>query len=171
MVLLPLLIGSLAYVILRIRRGRLSTETLPDGVNFRPSIGFAWQDGFKSVALLLANKSGIPVWAEEVEIALTNLIADQQTSEAPCHEVHKILQFVSPRDLLPISLVETIYAAAGKPQRNYSCILSSVVRYRVGEKRFQKAMPSYKMKMRGLTVSSIRHERKFTPDFAAKSNS
>ena len=130
--LLVLLTGALAYMLLRIGRGKKNSRVRRDGVDFRPSIGFALQDGFKSVALLLTNKSRKPVWTEEIEIALTELAANQQTSEATCREIHKIRQTVNPQDLLPISLVETIYMAAGKPQRKYSCILSSVVRYRVG---------------------------------------
>jgi len=163
--LLLLLTGALAYSGLRIWRNNVGPRRRRTGVDFRPSVGFSWQDGFNSVALLLANKSSTDVWAEEVEIALTGLSANQQTSEASCHEVRKILQSVSPHDLLPISLMETIYTAAGKPQRDYSCVLSSVVRYRVGEEWFEEPMHSYKLKMIGLTVSGIRRERKFAYDF------
>jgi hypothetical protein len=67
---------------------------------------------------------------------------------------------VGPRDLLPISLVETIYNAAGRPQRNYSFVLSSVVRFRVGEKWFEEQLPAYRIKMLGLTVGGLRRERK-----------
>lgn len=133
--------------------------------DFRPTIGFARQDGFESVALLLTNKSRLNVWTEEIEIALTELSANQQTSEATCHEIHKVHQIVSPNDLLPISLVETIYMAAGKPQRKYSCVLSSVVRYRVGEKWYEEPMIAYRLRMIGLTVEGIRRERKAAFDF------
>jgi hypothetical protein len=156
---LLLLAGVLIYMLLRAWLGRENSRKRRDGIDFRPSIGFAMQDGFKSVALILDNKARVPVWTEEIEIALTNLVAQQQTSEATCHQTHKIRQTVSPQDLLPISLVETIYLAAGKPQRKYSCILSSLVRYRVGEKWFEETMPAYRLKMIGLTVAGIRRER------------
>jgi hypothetical protein len=158
--ILLLLTGALAYMVLRIWRGKANSGKRRDGVDFYPSIGFALQDGFKSVALLLANKSRAQVWTEEIEIALTDLTANQQTSEATCHEIHKVRQTVSPRDLLPISLVEAIYTAAGRPQRKYSCILSSVVRYRVGERWFEEPMRAYRLRMIGLTVAGIRRERK-----------
>jgi hypothetical protein len=158
--ILLLLAGALVYMVLRIWRSKSSSGKRRNGVDFRPSIGFALQDGFKSVALLLANKSRAHVWTEEIEIALTDLSANQQTSEATCREIHKVRQTVSPQDLLPISLVETIYTAAGKPQRKYSCILSSVVRYRVGERWFEEPMPAYRLRMIGLTVAGIRRERK-----------
>jgi len=158
--LLLLLTGTLGYFALRAWRGKASSRKRRDGVDFRPSIGFARQDGFKSVAVLLTNKSRTRVWTEEIEIVLTGLQAEEQTSEGTCHEIHKIRQNVGPHDLLPISLVEAIYMAAGKPQRKYSCVLSSVVRYRVGEKWFGEPMPSYSLKMIGLTVAGIHRERK-----------
>ena len=157
--------GALVYVALRIRRGKAGPRKRRDGIDFRPSIGFARQDGFKSVAVLLTNKSRAHVWTEEIEISLTELSANEQTTEASCHEIHKIRQTVSPRDLLPVSLVEAIYTASGKPQRKYSCILSSVVRYRVGEKWFEEPMPAYRLSMIGLTVAGIRRERKSAYDF------
>ncbi len=152
--------GAFVYVALRIRRSMSGRGKQPSGVDFRPSIGFARQDGFKSIALLLTNKSRTHVWTEEIEIALTDLSADQQTSEATCHEIHKIRQTVTPQDLLPISLVETIYMAAGRPQRKYSCVMSSVVRFRVAEKWFEEPMPAFRLRMIGLTVAGIRRERK-----------
>src|SRR5450631_294663 len=106
---LLLLVGGLIYMALRMWRGASSSGKRRGRVDFRPSIGFALQDGFKSVALLLTNKSRAQVWTEEIEIALTELTANQQTSDATCHEIHKVRQSVSPQDLLPISLVETIY--------------------------------------------------------------
>jgi hypothetical protein len=162
--ILLLLSGAVVYFALRFWRGKAGSGKRRNGVDFRPSIGFARQDGFESVALLLMNKSRVHVWTEEIEIALTELRANQQTSEASCHEIHKIRQDVSPHDLLPISLVETIYMAAGKPQRKYSCVLSSLVRYRVGENWFEEPLPAYRMKMVGLTVAGIRRERKPTYD-------
>jgi hypothetical protein len=166
--ILLLLLGALVYVFARSRRGRAKSAQRRNGVDFRPNIGFARQDGFKSVAILLDNKSRTPVWTEEIEIALTELTANQQTADATCHETHKIRQTVGPGDLLPISLVETIYVAAGKPQRKYSCVMSSLVRCRVGERCFQKTMPAYRLKMIGLTVAGIRRERHSTYVFASQ---
>jgi hypothetical protein len=167
---LLLVTGAVFFSLLHIWRGKSGAGKRGNGLNFFPSIGFAWQDGFKSVALLLANKSEVHVWTEEVEVTLTELAADQQTSEASCREVHKISQLVSPRDLLPISMVETIYNAAGRPQRKYSCVLSSVVRYKVGEKWFEEQLPAYRVKMIGLTVAGIRHERKASSDLKGQDN-
>ena len=160
-----LLAGALLYSAMRVWDRKALSRKRRLGVDFRPSIGFARQDSFQSVALLLANKSTAHVWTEEVEIALTDLRANQQTSEATCREVCKIRQSVSPHDMQPISLVETIYTAAGKPQREYSCMLSSVVRFRVGEDWREEIMDTYRLNMIGLTVSSIHRERKPSYDF------
>ena len=156
--LVLLFIGALAYFALRIWRRKRDLPKNNIGIDFRPSIGFTRLDGWASLALLLENKSDGNVWTEEIEIVLTDLIANDQTSEASCHEIQKIRQVVRPLDMLPISLVETIYKAAGKPQRKYSCVMSAIVRYRAGEGWFEKPMQPYRLKMAGLTVVSNRRE-------------
>jgi hypothetical protein len=72
---------------------------------------------------------------------------------------------VASGDMLPISLSQVIYKAAGDPQRKYSCVLSSVLRYRIGEERFEKKMENYRLQMLGLTASSVQRERKPVPPF------
>ena len=118
-----------------------------------------------SVSLMLANESEEPVWVEEIEIHLTNLVANAQAVEPSLQEIKKIRQMVPPDDMLPVSLAQTIYKAAGNPQRKYSCVLSSVLRYRIGEKWAEKTMTNYKIKMAGLTADSIGRERKHVPPF------
>jgi hypothetical protein len=157
--------GAVAYFAIRIRRGKSDPHVQVKEFDFRPSIGFARQDGWQSVALLLENEADVLVWTEEIEIALTDLVATRQASDPSCHEVLKVRQNVPPHDLLPMSLVETIYQAAGRPQRKYSCVLSSVVRYRVGEKWFEEPMRSYRLKMKGFKVANIRQERKIAYSF------
>src|ERR1019366_7812653 len=149
-----LFIGALAYSAMRIWRRERNRGAKDTGVDFRPSIGFTRLDGWTSLALLLENKSDSKVWAEEIEIVLTDLIANDQTSEASAHEIQKIRQTVWSLYMLPITLVETIYKAAGKPQRRYSCLMSAIVRYRAGEEWFEKPMRPSRLKMAGLTVAS-----------------
>ena len=166
-----LLVIALAYFVFRSRSGRRDSWRDKTGIDFRPTIGFARQDGFQSVALLLDNNSDEFVWIEEIEIALTELNAEQQTSEATCRETHKVRQSVHPHDMLPISLVGAIYKAAGGPQRTYSCSMFSMVRYRVGEKWFEEPMKSYRLKMTGLTVSNLRPAGTAAFQFASKNMS
>jgi hypothetical protein len=151
--------GALTYFIFRIWRRKNRLQTEETGVDFRPTIGFTPLDGCRSLAVLLLNKSDSNVWAEEIEVMLSDLRAYDQTSEASCREVLKIHQTIRPPDMLPVSLVETIYKAAGGPQRRYSCVMSSIVRYRAGEEWFEKAMQPHKLNMAGLTLVSCQRQR------------
>ena len=159
--------GALGYFALRIWFRRKDNEAEDTRIDFRPSIGFTRLDGGAALALLLENRSDIKVWTEEIEILLTNLIANDQTCEATCHETHKVRQTIGPQDMVPVSVVETIYKAAGKPQRRYSCLMSSIVRYRAGDEWIEKAMPPYSLNMAGLTVANSRKERWNKSEFKA----
>ena len=166
-----LVIGALAYFALRMWRRDRNGGIEDTGVDFRPTIGFTRLDGWASLALLLENKSDGNVWAEEIEIVLTDLTANDQTSVASCREIQKIRQSVRPLDMLPISLVETIYNAAGNPQRRYSCVMSSIVRYSADDECFEVPMPPYRLRMAGLTVIGNRRERWSKSEFKPRDES
>jgi hypothetical protein len=165
-----LLVVAIVWSFARARGRRRGTDR--DGMDrvegFRPRIGFTRLDGMVSLSLLLENDSGEHVWAEEIEIFLSDLKAEQQASEASCRGIRKIRQMVRSGDLLPISLSEAIYKAAGDPQRKYSCVLSSVLRYRIGEETVEKTMDHYKIRMVGLTASDIHRDRKRVPSIPAR---
>jgi hypothetical protein len=161
----------LGYTVQRIWRRRNVPDPMDRSDGFRPGIGFTRLDRMESLSLLLANGSKEYVWAEEVEIFLSSLSADQQTAEPTCREIQKIRQMVRSGDMLPISLSEVIYKAAGDPQRKYSCVLSSVLRYRIGEEHFEKKMENYRLRMLGLTASDIHRERKPVQPFQAQEKS
>jgi hypothetical protein len=65
--------------------------------------------------------------------------------------------------VLPISLAQAIYNAAGNPQRKYSCLLSSVLHYRIGERNFEKTMDRYRIDMIGLKAANISRDRNPAP--------
>jgi hypothetical protein len=156
---------ALGYSLLRYWRRRNAPDPTDRSAGFRPCIGFTRLDGMASLSLLLANGSKKNVWAEEIEIFLSGLSAEEQTAQPSFHEIQRIRQMVPPGDTSPISLSEVIYKAAGDPQRKYSCVLSSVVRYRIGEEWFEKKMENYRLQMLGLTASGIHRERKPVPPF------
>jgi hypothetical protein len=114
-------------------------------------------------ALLLTNNSSASVWVEEIEIFLADLRAHEQVTQPSCSGTLKIRQAVAARDLLSISLTACMYKAAGEPQRDYSCVLSSTVRYRIDEEWFEKELQVYRIRMIGLIAASVRRERKFVP--------
>jgi hypothetical protein len=126
---------------------------------FRPRIGFTRLDGMASLSVLLENHFRTHIWAEEVEIVLSDLVADTQTAEPTLRGTQKIRQMVAPGDTLPISLSEVIYKAAGDPQREHSSVLTPVLRYRVDESWFEKQLDICRIRMRGLTATKVRRER------------
>jgi hypothetical protein len=162
---------ALGYAALRLLRNRNVSDPIDRGRGFRTRIGFTRLDGMASLSLLLANEYETYVWAEEIEIVLSSLSAEQQTAEPSCRGVQKIRQMVGSQDSLPISLAEVIYKAAGEPQRKYSCVLSSVLRFRVGGDRLERQLENYKIRMIGLTAESIARDRKPIPTFRAQDKS
>jgi hypothetical protein len=150
---------SLGYYAWRFWHQRNTSDRTDKSPGFRPRIGFTQLDGMESISLLLANGSNINIWAEEIEILLSALAAEAQTSEPSCSGILKIRQMVGPGDTVPVSLAGVIYKAAGEPQRKYSCVLSSVLRYRIGEERLEKKMENCRIRMIGLTADDVVRER------------
>jgi hypothetical protein len=148
---------GIAIVRARLKQNRSAKSDIHYG--FRPSIGFTRLDGMASLSLLLENRFRKHIWAEEIEIILADLVADNQTAEPTLRGTQKIRQMVAPGDTLPISLVEVIYKAAGEPQRKHSSVLTSVLRYRVGEAWFEKQLDVFRIQMMGLTAVDVRRER------------
>jgi hypothetical protein len=64
-----------------------------------------------------------------------------------------------------------MYKAAGEPQRHYSCVLSSTVRYRIDEEGFEKELEVYRIRMIGLVAASVRRERNFVPPSPSRDKS
>jgi hypothetical protein len=161
-------LGYSAFVLWR-RRSEANSTSPHDG--FRPKIGFSHLDGMATPALLLTNDSNAFVWVEEIETLLADLRADEQVTEPSCHGTLKIRQTVPAHDLLPVSLAASIYKAAGEPQRHYSCVLSSAVRYRIDEEWFEKELDVYRIRMIGLVAASVRRERNFVPPSPSRGKS
>jgi hypothetical protein len=151
---------ALSYAALRFWQQKKDAAETDIHHGFRPRIGFSRLDGMESLSLLLENRFHKYVWAEEIEISLADLVANNQTTEPTLRGTKKILQMVSPGDTLPISLAEAIYKAAGEPQRKHSSVLSSVLRYRVGDEWFEKQLDVYRIQMMGLTASDVRRDRR-----------
>jgi hypothetical protein len=164
-IFLVVFVIALAYIMVRIWRRRTGRDAMDGTSGFRPQIGFTRLDGMVSLSLLLENESETYVWVEEIEISLSGLRAEEQATEPTCRGIQKVRQLVHSGDMLPISLCETIYKAAGNPQRNHSCVMSSVLRYRIGEEQLEMKMENYRLRMMGLTVTSIHRERKAVPSF------
>ena len=159
-VIFLLIIAVAAYIAVRTWRRNIGADPNDKTSGFRPRIGFTRLDGMESLSLLLDNRSPDFVWAEEIEIILSELTADQQTAAPTCRGVQKIRQMVRGGDMLPISLAQVIYNAAGDPQRKYTCVLSSILHYRIGDDWFERDMGSYRIQMAGLKAARMDRERK-----------
>lgn len=166
-----LIVIVLAYVALCFWRWRNGLDWTGKSKGFRPHIGFTLLDGMSSLSVLLDNGPGKPVWVEEIEIFLSDLVAVEQTTSPTLNEFQKIRQVVRPHDMLPISLSHAIYKAAGNPQRRYACVLSSVVRYKIGEECSEEIMKDHKIRMAGLTAVGMDRGRKPVAHFPARKKS
>ena len=93
---LVLAIALCYFGLRRWRRGN-GADSLDRSSSFRPRIGFTRLDGMESLSLLLPNETRTHVWAEEIEIFLTELVANDQTAEPTFRGTQKIRQMIPPR--------------------------------------------------------------------------
>jgi hypothetical protein len=122
--------------------------------DFEPELSIARKDGWALLDLILVNRSKTPVWAEQATFALADLDADFQGAAPSTQEILRIRQTVNPGETLQVSLIETIYTAAGKPQGEYSFLISGMVRYRAGNNWFEISLQTYRVRM--IALSAIR---------------
>jgi len=150
---------ALPVLALRFRRRKNDEEANEPGAGFRPDIGFSDLDGMTTLSLLLANKTDAEVWVEKLEIFLAELDATYQAGRPSYYGVQTIREALGPDEHTSISLSAAVYKASGECQRWYSFVLSSVVRYRIGEQRLEKRLADYRVEMMGFITSSLRRER------------
>ena len=151
---------TLPVLALRFRRRKNDAEANEPGAGFRPDIGFSDLDGMTTLSLLLANKTNADIWVEELEIFLADLDATYQAGRPSYYGVQTIREALGPDEHTSISLSAAVYKAGGECQRWYSFVLSSVVRYRIGEQRLEKRLADYRVEMMGFVTSSLRRERR-----------
>lgn len=154
---------TLTYNLMRFWRRKSKASPADRHPGFRARIGLTRLNDTDSLSLVLENKSQKDVWAEEIELFLSGLTAEEQMNEPRLHELQKIRQLVPREDTLVISLGQAIYNAAGTPQRNYSCVLSPILRVRAGKEWLENRMESYKVRMLGLTAREVRRARRELP--------
>ncbi len=128
-------------------------------IRFAPQLKINPNDGGGSLDLVLVNDAGMTVWVEEATVVLTDLDAIWQTSIPNGQARHEIRQNVRANESLVLSLVAAIYDAAGRAEGRYSCFMGVVVRCRVGEEWFNKALDTYRVEMTGLKARSLHRLR------------
>jgi hypothetical protein len=127
-------------------------------VDFSAQLKLFHDDGWVSLELLLINRSDTTVWVEDATVALSDLEANWQTAN-PGQARHRIRQNVGPLDMLRVSLAGAIYDAAGRPQDTYSCIVHTVVHYRLFDEWCKADVKSCRIEMAALTVVNLLRPR------------
>jgi len=139
--------------------GRLGTNQNTSKLILRPKLRINRDDGGVSLDLQLVNDAGMTVWVEDATIVLTDLDAIWQTSIPNGQARHEIRQNVRANESLELSLAGAIYDAAGRAEGRYACFMGVVVRCRVGEEWFNKALDTYRVEMTGLEARSLHRLR------------
>jgi hypothetical protein len=143
-----LLAAVLGYIAVR--------RWLPRSVAYdiEPELEITRKNGWALLDLILLNRSNLPIWVEKATFALADLDADFQGAAASGEGLLLIRETVRPGGMLRISLIETVYNAAGKPQGEYSFLISGVVHYRAQYSWFEITLQTYRVRM--IALSAIR---------------
>ena len=142
------LAGLLAFFKLRLRpseanRGSSEEHQLHGTIDKRAG----------SLDLVLENRSNIDIWAIEAEVILVKVESYGEVYR-PAPVTLNISELVEPTEILRVSLINTVYNAAGRPQGVYSTTLALKLRYRTcefnDEQPLERSLPRYRTTMTGL---------------------
>jgi hypothetical protein len=116
-----------------------------------------------SLNLAMTSRSYIDIWVEEARIDLQDVETGGERYN-PVQAVLKIRELVAPSETLHVSLINTVYNAAGRPQGVYSCIISTALLCRTdgasGEEFCQSVSP-YRARMIALVPLSLQRIGRF----------
>jgi hypothetical protein len=151
------LVVALAYFGLR--------RWLPRSSEFdiEPELSIARKHGWALLNLVLVNHSKTPIFAEEATFAIADLDADFQSTSAATEATLRIGENLRPGQTLRVSMIETVYKAAGKPQGEYSFLISGSVKYRDGNNRFEISLQTYRVRMIALSPIRLLRMRWYDP--------
>ena len=122
--------------------------------DFEPELSITRKNGWALLDLVLTNRSSLPVWVEHATFALADLDVDFQQTLPAGQETLSIGETVKSGETLRISLIDTVYSAAGKPQGEYSFLISGTIRYQAQKDWFEISLQSYRVRM--IALSAIR---------------
>jgi hypothetical protein len=120
--------------------------------DFEPELSITRKNGWAFLDLVLVNNSRVPIFAESATFAVADLDADFQGAPASAEQNLQIREEIAAGEVLRISLVETVYLAAGKPQGEYSFLISGSIRYRAENNWYEIALQTYRVRMIALTA-------------------
>jgi len=125
-------------------------------IRFACQLGFTQENGWDYLELLLVNRSSWAVWVEEAIIHIDDLLAISQTTVPAEQGKMVIRQIVEPRHIISVSLAAALYEAAGRPQRQYSCVVHTDVSYSVFDEWSNVKAEPCRATMRGLSAVGLR---------------
>jgi len=128
-------------------------------IKFACQLGFTQENGWNYLELLLVNRSSWAVWVEEANIRIDDLYSLSQTTVPTEQSKIVIRQIVEPRNTVGVSLAAALYDAAGRPQRQYSCIVRTDVNYSVFDEWSRTDAEPRRATMRGLSAVGLRSIR------------
>jgi len=140
-------------------RRKNKAESISAQIKFAPKLMICRERGWVNLELSLVNRSSWTVWVKEATVTLADLNAVSQSEVATGQARHEILQNVGANDTLSVSLAVAIYNAAGRPQGQYSCLVSTDVRYRVFDEWCDAKLETCRVDMAGLTAVDLRSAR------------
>lgn len=168
MVMWPFSLLGVLYGALKRSLGFLALRSTlaPDYRNLqadaRPRLVLTLDKAVDSLNVAVSSLSCVEVWVEEARVDLVDVETNGETY-TPAQAILKICEPVAPSETLHISLINTVYNAAGRPQGVYSCIISAALRYRTDQshEEFEQSFPPYRAKMNVLVPINLRRMERF----------
>jgi hypothetical protein len=157
-----LAVVGLMYRAMTIPKGLLNwASTIVDGCfsnkTGRPRLILTLEKEVGELNLVISNRSCRGIWAQEARVHLIDVKTNGETY-TPSGATLRICEFIGPSETLRISLIGTIYDIAERPQGVYSCLISTVMRFRPDEsdEEFEQTVAPYDAAMVALVPISLR---------------
>jgi hypothetical protein len=137
---------AIGYGAFRLWRAQRQKEP----AEFYPFVEIKKENTWFLLNLALANHSLKDVWVEESAVSLAELKGTpSQGFPASGAGVLRICELSRAGETLRIGLCQTLYDAAGRPQDEYTFLVSGTVKYRVGQKWYRQTFKPRRIRMRG----------------------
>jgi hypothetical protein len=153
------------------RRNAPTSSSAGPEISVKAELACTRVRGWTFFNLVLANHSRMRVAIVDATFVMTDLLAEFQASPPARQATLKIRRIVKPGEAAPLSVIESFYSAAGKPQGSYSFVVAATIRYRVHGDLFEQALPLYGVKMFALSPTALQSIRSQTkpPDSPERS--
>lgn len=152
LIVIVVAILSIVWLALKVWR---DNRGLDSEVNLKADLHVSKDQGWTFFNLLLVNGCRMNVAVVDATFTISGLVAQFQASPAATETTFKIRRIVKPGAALGVDLVEHFYNAAGRPQRSYTFVVATTVRYRARGKVVEQALPLYRVKMFALSANRL----------------